>query len=945
MMSRESAFALDMKVIEQLHSFYYDRIKALEMSSPHAMDPNIFRYIWRYSRTSQLTVLTLVLASLPFYFLMLDLPRKIVNGPIQGQGFDGAQTTASFLRFTLNIPEFLQQWLGTAEWVLFEGYALERIPYLMALSCTLLGLVAVNGIFKLQINTLKGRMGERTLRRLRYQLFDRVLRFPTAHVRKVRQAEVASMIKDEVEPLGGFIGDAFVQPAFLGGQAVTALLFIMIQSFWLGLVAGVIVLAQALIIPRLRRRILELGRQRQLAARQLAGRVGEVVEGALEIHAHDTSHYERAEITGRLGKIFLLRFEIYRRKFQVKFLNNTLAQFTPFIFYAAGGYFAIKGSMDIGQLVAALVAYKELPTPVKELIDWDQQRLDVQIKYESIITQFNPEGMLAPELQDPDRHEDQPLTGMITASRVSLEDDAGLKLLDGVSFSFDASSHVAITGPVGGGQDYLGLVLARLVFPTSGKISIGGRDMSQLPEAVTGRRMSYAGSDSILFARTVRENLLYGLMHRPLTAPVIQVDDPQREVLEQIEIRRSGNSLFDMRADWIDYAAAGAQGPFDIDNQIAEVLDVVMLREDIYQLGLRGSISPFKHPSLAENILRARAELFEMLKDPQYGSLVEPFDPGRFNQNATLSENLLFGTAVGGAFATAGLIENEYFQSILDETGLTTELIRMGLTIAETMVELFTDIAPGHPFFEQFSFISSDDLPEYQEIVKRAGKIGLEVLPGADRHMLAKLPLDYSEARHRLGLIDAAMEARILAVRHQFSENLPADYIQAIEFYDPQKYNSAATLLDNILFGRVIYGQAEAQARINALINEVVNQLNLRWEIFMVGLNFNVGARGRLLSAPQRQKLALAKAILKRPDLLVLSDALSLLDARSQQQILCNIKKFSEGRGLVWISGQIEPCRDFDQILVIEDGRIVAQGSFEHLSHEGSRLSQLLAVG
>jgi putative ABC transport system ATP-binding protein len=915
------------------------------MSSHLAMDPSIFRYIWRYSRSSQIVVLALVLGSLPFYFLMLDLPRKIVNGPIQGRGFETPDATASFLNFSFTAPGFLQDILGAGKWTLFEGFQLERVEYLLALSTFLLGLVAINGIFKLLINTLKGRMGERTLRRLRYQLFDRVLRFPTAHVRKVRQAEVASMIKDEVEPLGGFIGDAFVQPAFLGGQAITALLFIMIQSFWLGLVAGVIVLVQALIIPKLRRRILDLGRQRQLAARHLAGRVGEVVEGALEIHAHDTSHYERAEITGRLGHIFLLRFEIYRRKFQVKFLNNTLAQFTPFIFYSVGGYFAIKGSMDIGQLVAALVAYKELPTPVKELIDWDQQRLDVQIKYESIITQFNPDGMIAPELQNPDLQEDAPLAGMLTASRVGLEDDVGLKLLDGVTFSFDVRSHVAIIGPVGGGQEYLGLLIARLIFPSSGKLTVGGRDMSLLPEAVTGRRISYAGADSILFGRSVRDNLLYALMHRPLTAPVILVDDPAREALEQVEIRRSGNSPFDLRADWIDYAASGSQGPYDIDNQIADVLDVVVMREEVYQLGLRGCINPADHASLAENVLQARGELLEMLKDPAYGAPVEPFDPERYNRNATLRENFLFGTAVGATFATASIIENDYFQDILDETGLTPDLIRMGLAIAETMIELFTDIAPGHPFFEQFSFIAADDLPEFQEIVKRAAKLGLEFLPEADRRQLAALPLDYSEARHRLGLVDQTMETRILTVRHKFSAGLPQKYRQAIEFYDPKKYNTAATLLDNILFGRVIYGQAEAQSRIGVLINDVVNQLNLRWEIFKVGLNFNVGGRGRLLSGPQRQKLALAKAILKRPDILVVSDAISLLDARSQQQIFHNVKKYSEGRGLIWIGGQLELSQDFDQILVVEDGRIAEQGSFEHLSCNGSHLPQLLAVG
>ena len=93
---------------------------------------------------------------------------------------------------------------------------------LLALSMVFLLLVVINGLFKLYINTYKGRLGERMLRRVRFELVDRVLRFPPSMFKRVKSAEVATMVKDEVEPLGGFIGDAFVQPALLGGQALTA---------------------------------------------------------------------------------------------------------------------------------------------------------------------------------------------------------------------------------------------------------------------------------------------------------------------------------------------------------------------------------------------------------------------------------------------------------------------------------------------------------------------------------------------------------------------------------------------------------------------------------------------------------------------------------------------------------------------------------------------------
>ena len=297
------------------------------------MESNIFKYVWRHSKREQVAILFLVLLSMPFYFLSLNLPKLIINEGIQGEGFEGEGSTKPFLAFDLPFGEEL----AGADVPLFDGFELEQTGYLLALAFAFLVFVVINGIFKFVINTRKGRLGERMLRRLRYELTDRILRFPILHSRRVKQAEVATMIKDEVEPLGGFIGDAFVTPAFLGGQAITAMVFIMVQSLWLGVVAAAIVLFQALLIPKLRRRILELGRERQLTSRQLAGRIAELVDGAIEVHAHDTSNLERADISARLGRIFKIRFEIFQRKFFIKFLNNFLAQLTPFVFYSAGG--------------------------------------------------------------------------------------------------------------------------------------------------------------------------------------------------------------------------------------------------------------------------------------------------------------------------------------------------------------------------------------------------------------------------------------------------------------------------------------------------------------------------------------------------------------------------------------------------------------------------------
>ncbi|MEP7083334.1 MAG: ABC transporter ATP-binding protein, partial [Betaproteobacteria bacterium] len=339
------------------------------------MDRSLFKFILRHSKWEQLRIAPLVLATMVVYFFSLDLPKTIINNAIQGKLFPSPDSTAPIFRIVWTLPHFL----GGGALHVFEGFQLDRIPYLLALSVIFIALIILNGALKFQINTMKGWMGERMLRRLRYILLDHLLRFPLARFRRVKSAELATMIKDEVEPLGGFIGEAFISPLFLGGQAVTAVIFILYQHLLLGMIAVVMVSFQAFLIPKMRRRLLVLAGQRQLQARHLAGRIGECVDGVVEIHAHDTSNYERAEMASRLGILFRTRFEYYQRKFLTKFVNNLLAQVTPFLFYTIGGYLVIMGTLDIGALVAVIAAYKDLPDPVKELIDWDQERLDVSI--------------------------------------------------------------------------------------------------------------------------------------------------------------------------------------------------------------------------------------------------------------------------------------------------------------------------------------------------------------------------------------------------------------------------------------------------------------------------------------------------------------------------------------------------------------------------------------
>jgi len=902
------------------------------------MHRSLFSYIWRHSRPEQLVILGLVVLAQVFYFLSLTVPKAIVNNGISGNAF---KTAAEVRVLTLEIP--LPDFLGGHALRLFDGIRVDQLQYLVVMSFVFLAAVIVNSQFKRSINTLKGRMGERMLRRLRYELYDRILRFPPAHFRKVKQAELATMIKDEVEPLGGFIGDAFVQPMFLGGQALTAIAFIMMQNMLLSIVVIVLLGVQMVIVPRLRKPVLVLGRQRQLTARLLAGRIAETADGVSEIHIHGTANYERADIAERLGHIFKIRFDLYNKKFVAKFWNNILSQATPFAIYLLGGYFAIEGHMSVGAVVGVLLAYKDLPSPIKELIDWDQQRQDVQIKYEQVIDQFQPEGMMPEELQALPEGPPPALGHEFILSSVTVSEDGRLKQLDGVTLTVSTDSRMAVIGAASSGKDVLGQVLARLVLPTSGSIKIDGQDFFHIPEAVLGARTAYIGQETYLFPLSVRDNLLLGLKHRPI-APAVY-DDETRLAREAFwrEAERAGNPMLDPNADWIDYELAGATGPADLLPRIVETLTKVELDEEIYSLGLRGAIDGNRRPDLAEKILAARKALHGRLQDPAYAGLIEPFDPDKYNKNLSVAENLLFGTPVGRGFDSDRLAAEPYVQSVLKDAGLDQDLLRMGLSIAETMVELFSGLSPDNPLFEQYSFISADELPNVRLLLQRLGGKGAEAVPEADRLRLMTLPLRYIEARHRLGLIDAAMEERLLAARRAFAAHLPDALRGEVEFYDVQRYNSAATVQDNVLFGRLVYGQAQAETRIVALISQVLTELKLRDSVIEVGLEYNVGVAGKRLPATQRQKLGIARALIKRPQFLVVNEAVAVFDGRTQDRIRDNILAAAkEGRGVVWIANRPNQAEPFDRIVVMKAGKIVVQGAPAELEKKGGLYCELM---
>jgi ABC transporter fused permease/ATP-binding protein len=158
---------------------------------------------------------------------------------------------------------------------------------------------------------------------------------------------------------------------------------------------------------------------------------------------------------------------------------------------------------------------------------------------------------------------------------------------------------------------------------------------------------------------------------------------------------------------------------------------------------------------------------------------------------------------------------------------------------------------------------------------------------------------------------------------------------------------------DIFLFGGTIreniaYGKPDATV---AMIEDAARKANA-WEFiskFPTGLDTLVGERGTQLSGGQRQRIAIARAVLKDPKILILDEATSSLDSESERLVQDALEKLMQGRTSIVIAHRLSTIRKADNILVLNNGRIVEQGThLDLLKSEGGlyrSLSELQLIG
>ncbi|WP_335750944.1 ABC transporter transmembrane domain-containing protein [Sulfitobacter sp.] len=862
------------------------------------MDRSLFAFIWKFSKREQLVLLAVTVLTFPFLYATLELPKRIINDAI------GAED--------LMVNAF--------------GYDLSRIQFLTGLCVSYLAAVLVHGLLKMRLNTMKGVLAERLLRRFRYSLIARMMRFPKRYFQDTSQGELVSMVTSEAEPMGGLMGDFLAQPVFQMGQMLIIVVFLFLQSFWFGLASVALIPLQAYVIPMLQRQINLLNKDRIKEVRMLAAEIGETAAGITDLRTNGGWRFRLAGFTDRLGRLFDIRFRIYQKKFFMKFLNNFITQLTPFFFYLVGGILAIRGEITVGALVAALAAYKDLSNPWKELLNYYNQAQDMALRWEIVTERFDPAGIVDEKLFEGAPSDIPHLKGDISLKNVFVRSHDGSPVLEDLSLEIPKGAQVAIKTSSLSERRAMAELLTRELLPLRGSVTMGGHDISDLHQAVIAARIGYVQARPYLFQGTLGDNLLMSLR----TSPKTVLWDPNQRDQVGIEAQRSGNSLDSLRADWLDPALAELEDMEEVHAWWFRLSCVLNADEGIIRGMLDSRMDPETHVELTRRVVGLRDEVQAILVERNLDHVVHRFDPEVFNPSVPLGGNLLFATPRHD-ITQEGLAAEKTLLAMIAEQGLAEQAIAISQTLVETLHQTFGMDGTNHPLFTALGI----DENLYERLVEIAGRRrsrGDGALTEDEFALLMTVPFAFTAEQIGPAFPESFKE-EILNIRRSRAPQLlevAADMFVPIA---PENYLPRLTLLENLIYGRIssIAG-LQADLVVDA-VSDVLREHGLRSAVATNVFDVSTAIGGANLPPSIMERAAFSRAGMKRPDVLIFDQAFvgnELGEARER------LRELMPETTQIFLSDEFDAPESYDLLVEVNHGRVDGVDSTERYESSSS---------
>ena len=751
-------------------------------------------------------------------------------------------------------------------------------------------------------NVIQTLISERTTARMRKDLYYHILTLPLGFFRKTQPGLVVNALTTELTLPGNFVGLSIAAP-------VTNLLTLLAFAgylLWLNWLLAVVSLSiypiVIFLVPMLQKRVNRANKKRVDASRDFSSRIAESVSGIHEIqgngaHAIENGKYDR--LVDNLLKIRIV-WSLYR--FGIKTLNGFFSSLGPFLVFILGGWLAIKGQLELGALMAFVSAQEKLFDPWKELIEFFQVYKDGSVIYTRTMETFDVEPEFVLEADD---REPLELDGRVEAKNLSFVTESGISLIDNINLSLEQGEHMALVGFSGSGKSTLAACLGQLYKHTSGKIQIGDQDIAELTKRDIVNNVGLVAQSPFIFDGTIEENILYSCEAR---------------------LGKSGKD-------------AGDSLP-TLDDIIA-ILHQTGLFVDVLRFGLNTVLVHDHNRDLVDTLIRVRKN-FQQTFGEELADYVEFFDQERYLHYSSIAENLTFGTPNQASFSDSNLCRNPYFLQFLDEADLTRPLLSLGVELVKQSVDILRNLPQDAIFFNQ-SPIQPSELDDLIFLVDTIKKKRLHDFSDMDRQKLLDIVLRFIPGVHKMVSMPQMLENLILEGRSLFRKKIMEDDPGVYTFYQMSEYIFSQTILSNIFFGKTTTTHTAAQERIDQSIIQLLVEEDLLERIIEIGMHYDVGSKGDNLSGGQRQKLAIARAFLKNPRILIMDEATSALDNRSQARILNLLEtRWKKKSTLISVVHRLDTIQNFDKVAVMKAGKILEMDTYDNLMERKGTLYELV---
>jgi len=553
--------------------------------------------------------------------------------------------------------------------------------------------------------------------------------------------------------------------------------------------------------------------------------------------------------------------DLFKRKFTIKFINNFMNQLTPFFFYSAGGYLVIVGDLDFGSLVAVLAAYKDLASPWKACLNYIQRWADFNSRYEFVVESFIGEDVFGPERIF--AQETDPLPGDLELSGV--EGGPGTGGLTVSRLVVAPGQMAAVSGGGNGAREALLRMMAGLLEPAAGRVTIGGQVLGDVTMPRIGATLAFVGSDPGMISRSIRDNLVYGLLRR---APDLAEQSTADAMTLLREARRTGNITADPEGDWIDYAAAGAGGADELDRRLLDLVDRMGLADDLVASALNSQIDPGDAERWTGPILAARAELAAAFASDELDDIAEPWVAGKFNTNGTLLANVLFGLPSQPIRSARDYARLPLIAEVLDACDARAELEAIGNDIAQEFATLVEAVEENSAVLDSFPAYPKADILAAADLIHSNHGQPVEAMSPDQRETLLVLAMAFVQTRDRIDVLDDARIARLMACQARARKLLSAR--EGFVLFDQDRFSPGRTVAENILNAKRRFDRKSAWKLLAERMEAAIRVAGLRDDLIRLGLGAPAGSGGSNLSANARRRTALVRAMLKRPRLLIL---------------------------------------------------------------------------